>query len=159
MTDTDNSTETFLVPVWVTPPFDKKRKYKIRGLDGFESAEFSQSVKVNLETREVTVIVAAAKFACSVAVSDWEGVEDKSGTIIPFSVDALMKQPDAQTVQWLVGQITGRSHMSPDAEKNSSSRSKSRTPARNSTARLAPGGATKRATSAPRKTPRRKRSG
>lgn len=118
MTDINSEDDIYVVPKWVTSPFNKKKKYKIRGLDGFESAEFSQHVQVNLKTRKVIVTAIGSRFACNLAVLDWEGTNDKDGKLIPFDSDVFMKKADGQTVQWLVSEISLRSHVSEEQEKN-----------------------------------------
>lgn len=105
-------TDTFTTPIWVTSPFNKKKKFQIRGLDGFESAELGQLIEVDKKTKQVVVTAKGARFACSAGVLDWEGFKE------PFDIDVFLRTVDGQTAQWLVNEISNRSHISEDMEKN-----------------------------------------
>ena len=113
-----------LISDWFKPEHDESARFLLRGLTGLETLELLAEMNSRASGGAVAAL-AAGKVPLSPSMVKttlsglvgWEGVIDRDGRPIDFSVqarDAL----DLQTVNVLVAEIIDRTFLTEAAEKN-----------------------------------------
>jgi len=127
----------------VSPP----ARFKLRGLTGLEFMDFMAQLKADgydvaaMAKTGIIPFSSRAARVCLAGLVDWDGLR------APDSEEPLAFTPAARdwldfpTVQEVYFEILGRTRMSADQEKNSSSQPRSRSTGTTSTARAADGAA------------------
>lgn len=130
---------------WINPdkaPADES--YLVRALSGLEMQPYLSHARARIlagvAPADVEITPEIAEDILVLGIVDWKGIL-AGGAAVECSDEYKIKLP-THRVSWLISEIVSLSLMTPDLEKNLSSRAKSQRTRKNSTAARARGGNT-----------------